>query len=355
MLHTGTRRTSGALAGAIVWFLMLAPLPAQAAPFPPQLPSPEEMARLQTQMEATLSKVRAAQGQLDQVVGNYETASDRLTHLAGEINAAQAKQDALEAELRAAQASINKRAASTYRAERLGLVNVLLEAHTFHEFVAAFGMVRSVTTEDSKSLLRVRGLKADVAKARTDLEGQKVEQQKLIGQLAQQQKSIERQLSAVGREYEAVRVEVEKRKSGFAFPVKAPYSYTDSYGAPRMEGSKYYHRHEGTDIFALRGTPVIAVVDGVLEKVGTATLGGIKLWLRSPGDNWTYYYAHLNGYAPGVADGKRVKKGDILGYVGTTGNAQGTPPHLHFETHVPSGAPTNPYPILRRVDPIAKR
>lgn len=121
-----------------------------------------------------------------------------------------------------------------------------------------------------------------------------------------------------------------------------------------MEGTKYYHSHEGTDIFALNGTPILAVVDGVLENVGTATLGGIKLWLRSPGDNWTYYYAHLASYAPGVVNGLRVKKGQVIGYVGNTGNARGTPPHLHFETHVPSGPPTNPYPILRRVDPLAR-
>ena len=339
----------------VACFIATSAIPAQAAPFPPQLPSPEEMARLQAQLDATLTKVRAAQASLDQIVREYEDASDRLSALVGAITVAQSKQDALEAELRAAQASINTRAASTYRAERLGLINVMLESQSFHDFVTVFGMVRSVTTSDSKTLLRVRGLKADVVKARTDLEGQKAEQQKLIGQLAQQQRAMDRQLAAVGREFEFVRAEVEKRKSGFAFPVRAPYSYVDTYGAPRMEGSKYYHRHEGTDIFALKGTPVVAVVDGVLENVGTATLGGIKLWLRSPGDNWTYYYAHLNGYAPGVTNGKRVKKGEVIGYVGNTGNAQGTPPHVHFETHVPSGAPTNPYPILRRVDPLVKR
>lgn len=340
---------------ATALFLVTLIQPANAAPFPPQLPSAEEMARLQAQLDSTLQKVRAAQASLDQIVREYESASDRLTVLVGAITAAQAKQDALDAELRVAQAAINNRAASTYRAERLGLINVILEAKTFHEFVSAFDMVRSVTSSDSRNLMRVREVKAEAAKVRTDLEGQKQEQQRLISQLAQQQKAMDRQLAAVGREYELVRVELEKRKSGFAFPVKAPYSYTDTYGAPRMEGTKYYHRHEGTDIFALRGTPVVAVVDGVLENVGTATLGGIKLWLRSPGDNWSYYYAHLNGYAPGVTSGKRVRKGDVIGYVGNTGNAQGTPPHVHFETHVPGGAPTNPYPILRRVDPLVKR
>lgn len=339
--------TAGVLTAALVGS-------ANAAPFPPQLPSAEEMARLQAQMSVALTKVRAAQATLDQVVREYEVAQDQLTDLVGKITVAQSRQDALEAELRAAQAAINARAASTYRSERIGMVNVVLQARTFRQFLTAFGLMRAVTVEDSKTLLRVRQLRAETAAARTDLEGQKAEQHRMIGDLAKKQKQIEGSLRATGKEYEAVRAEVEKRKSGFAFPVKAPYSYSDSYGAPRMEGTKYYHSHEGTDIFALSGTAILAVVDGVLENVGTATLGGIKLWLRSPGDNWTYYYAHLSSYASGVASGVRVKKGQVIGYVGNTGNARGTPPHVHFETHVPSGAPSNPYPILRRVDPLVR-
>ena len=95
-----------------------------------------------------------------------------------------------------------------------------------------------------------------------------------------------------------------------------------------------------------------AVVNGVIEQKGVNPLGGNKLWVRSPGDNWSYYYAHLAGYAPGIANGTRVKKGQVIGYVGNTGNARTTPPHLHFETHVPSGAAANPYPILKRVNLI---
>ncbi|HVF12818.1 MAG TPA: peptidoglycan DD-metalloendopeptidase family protein [Actinomycetota bacterium] len=349
-----SKRRSFACAVALVSILSLLAGPANAAPFPPQLPSAEEMARLQAQMNVALTKVRAAQATLDQVVREYETAQDQLTDLVGKIGVAQARQDALEAELRAAQASINTRAASTYRSERIGMVNVVLQARSFREFLTAFGLMRAVTIEDSKTLLRVRELRAETAAARTDLEGQRAAQQRMIGDLAKKQDQVEGSLRATGKEYEAVRAEVEKRKSGFAFPVKAPYSYSNSYGAPRMEGTKYYHSHEGTDIFALSGTPILAVVDGVLENVGTAPLGGIKLWLRSPGDNWSYYYAHLSSYATGVASGVRVKKGQVIGYVGNTGNARGTPPHVHFETHVPSGAPTNPHPILRRVDPLAR-
>lgn len=345
-------RGSARVLALAVALLIAAPSVAHAEPMPPQLPSAEEMARLTSQVQASLSKVRAAQADLDQVIRSFEEATDRLTVLAGQVNAATIKQAAIDAELRAAQAGVDKRAASVYRSERVGIVNALLAAETYREFISAFTLIKAVTRRDGESLGRVRELRAEAIKGRAELEQQKQQQQVQIDQLRSQQKQVNRSLKALAAEYEVVRVELEKRKSGFAFPVKAPYSYTDTWGAPRMEGSRYYHRHEGTDIFALAGTPILAVVDGVIENAGTATLGGIKLWLRSPGDNWTYYYAHMSGFADGITTGSRVKKGDVVGYVGTTGNARGTPPHLHFETHVPSGPATNPYPILKRVDPL---
>lgn len=330
--------------------LLLIPLPAEAAPFPPQLPSEAEMKALEQTLASALSQVRASQSALNQVVAEYEREQDRFTQLAGEILSAQLRQETLDAELRGAQAAMDNRASAVYRAERIGVVSVLLEARSFSEFLTAFDFLQSVTRQDTKAMMRVRDLRAQAVIVRTELETQKVEQQKLIGQLAKKRSEVDRLLAAAAVEFRGIQAEIDKRKQGFAFPVRPPYSYTDSYGAPRMEGTSYYHRHEGTDIFAGQGTPIVAVVDGIIENVGTASLGGIKLWLRSPGDNWTYYYAHMSGYAAGIRSGLRVKKGDVLGYVGNTGNARGTPPHLHFETHVPSGAATNPYPILRRVD-----
>jgi len=349
------RRLLALLAAALLVTTFMPPAGTMAAsPFPPQLPTPQEMAALQQQLSATLGRLREAQAELDRVVRDYEAAQDRLTQLVGQIGVTQIRQDALETDLRAAQSAINNRAASAYKSSPVTMFTVIFEARTYREFTAGLDLIRSVTESDSKALTNVRDLKGEAARVRTELEQRRSDQQKLISDLDRRQDDVDKSLRARGSEFETLRKEVERRKSGFAFPVKAPYSYTDSYGAPRMEGSKYYHRHEGTDIFALQGTPILAVVDGVIENLGTATLGGIKLWVRSPGDNWSYYYAHMSGYATGMANGLRVKKGTVVGYVGTSGNARGTPPHLHFETHVPAGPATNPYPILRRVDPLAR-
>jgi murein DD-endopeptidase MepM/ murein hydrolase activator NlpD len=132
---------------------------------------------------------------------------------------------------------------------------------------------------------------------------------------------------------------------GFGFPVADPHSFTDSFGAPRMTGTPYAHWHEGTDIFAPAGTPLIAAERGVITRMGQAVLGGTVVWLK--GESGTsYYYAHLSGYAPGITAGMLVEAGTIIGYVGNTGNAATTPPHLHFEIHPGGGGPINPYPLL---------
>jgi murein DD-endopeptidase MepM/ murein hydrolase activator NlpD len=132
--------------------------------------------------------------------------------------------------------------------------------------------------------------------------------------------------------------------AGFGrFPVVGYVWYHDDWGAPRY--TPYFHLHEGIDLFAVSGTPVIACADGVVAKTANGSIGGISLWLAGD-DGITYYYGHLLGYAPGVAAGMRVRVGDVLGYVGDTGDAKGTYPHLHFEMHPGGGPPVNPKPVL---------
>lgn len=103
--------------------------------------------------------------------------------------------------------------------------------------------------------------------------------------------------------------------------------------------------HEGQDIFARRGTPVRSATDGYVTRVGQNTLGGNVVFVMGAGGR-VYYYAHLDAHAEGLAAGDRVTTETVLGYVGTTGNAAGTPPHLHFGVYTGDGA-TDPLPLLR--------
>ncbi len=127
---------------------------------------------------------------------------------------------------------------------------------------------------------------------------------------------------------------------GFICPVLGGASFIDSWGFPRSGG----RTHKGVDMFAPRGTPVVAVVDGRI-KFSSNSLGGRSTHLYA--DNGTvYYYTHLDGHPSDVTSGQRVTKGTIVGYVGNTGNARYTSPHNHFEIR-PNGKAVNPYPTVR--------
>lgn len=115
----------------------------------------------------------------------------------------------------------------------------------------------------------------------------------------------------------------------------------DTWGAARSGG----RRHEGIDIFAKRNTPILSTTDGLVVFVGTNSLGGNVISILGPGRQ-RHYYAHLEQQAP-LREGQWVNKGDIVGYVGNSGNATSTPPHVHYGIYTPSGA-INPYPMLKR-------
>ncbi|KQQ97296.1 M23 family metallopeptidase [Massilia sp. Leaf139] len=119
-----------------------------------------------------------------------------------------------------------------------------------------------------------------------------------------------------------------------------PRGLRDTWHGARSEGRK----HEGIDIFAKRGTAVVAATEGVVLRVSTNRLGGQVVWVLGPGGQ-RHYYAHLDRWAD-IENGQRVRAGTVLGYVGTTGNAAGTPPHLHYGIYEADGA-INPYPLLR--------
>jgi len=127
-------------------------------------------------------------------------------------------------------------------------------------------------------------------------------------------------------------------------------SLVDTYDQARGAG----RRHDAIDIMAPRGTPVLATADGVVMKLFTSARGGTTLYEMAPDGRTIYYYAHLDRYAPGIAQGKTLRRGDVLGYVGNTGDAGPGNYHLHFEVTTTAdpakywgGAPQNPYPLLR--------
>lgn len=130
---------------------------------------------------------------------------------------------------------------------------------------------------------------------------------------------------------------------GGSCPVAGAVYFSDTWGDARSGGRS----HQGVDMMAARGTPVAAIFSGKITSLKSSSLGGKTIWMSAGGD--TYYYAHLDTHAPGLAVGQSVSSGEIIGTVGSTGNASDLYPHLHFEFHPGGGSAVNPYPLVKGI------
>ena len=125
----------------------------------------------------------------------------------------------------------------------------------------------------------------------------------------------------------------------------------DTFDDARGEGRV----HDAIDIMAPRGAAVLAAAAGTVEKLFDSRRGGRTIYIRRVGGEWVDYYAHLDGYAPGLAEGRRVEQGEVIGTVGSTGDASPEAPHLHYAINAMApgerwwqGKAINPYPLLAR-------
>ena len=134
------------------------------------------------------------------------------------------------------------------------------------------------------------------------------------------------------------------------FPVAGKKSSIGSLWGASRDGGRRTHR--GIDIFARKGTPVVAISDGIITLRDNTPIGGKTLWLKSSAHGWTAYYAHLDQHL--VKEGQRVKKGQVIGTVGKTGNARNTPPHLHFGIAGRKGW-VNPLPYVKHSPKVAAK
>jgi murein DD-endopeptidase MepM/ murein hydrolase activator NlpD len=247
------------------------------------------------------------------------------------------------------------RATDIYRAGSIDVMSVLFESSSIDSFLTRMSYFEAIAGQDAASVADVKQLTADlkaqkkhIAQVSARMKGvvaaRAKRKQQLQGQLASKQadyaKLKARLAAAMAAEKAAGRstyVEVSRGSNGMVFPVAGANYYSDTFGAPRSGGRS----HKGTDIMANDGVPVVATTDGsVSSKQGG--LGGKVIWLE--GSGWRFYYAHLSGWK--VRSGS-VKAGQVIGYVGSTGNASGGAAHLHFEMHPGGGGAVNPYPYLR--------
>lgn len=145
--------------------------------------------------------------------------------------------------------------------------------------------------------------------------------------------------------------ELRQRQLLLPLPGLTPDRVRDSFNQARSGGAR---RHNAIDLFAPRGTPILAADSGIVLKLNRSTLGGIQLYAADPNHRFVYYYAHLDAYHPSIEEGMSIARGDTLGFVGTTGNAPASSPHLHFAIYRTdnierwfSGTPINPRDVFR--------
>ncbi|MGH9194708.1 MAG: murein hydrolase activator EnvC family protein, partial [Acidimicrobiia bacterium] len=307
------------------------------------------------------------QRRLDKAVVEYEGAERRLTQTQGALAQTQLKLVDAEKRLQSAQAALSQRANLTYRNGPAGLVHILLSSSALSDFIRRLAILERAASSDSAVLLKATRARAEIAELRADLAAKKAEQQSALSRLEsisanlsedfEKAKALEAKLIADRAEQLRRKREAERRAAAaaaaarrssrsfspgkFVCPVDGPSSFRDSWGESRSGG----RRHQGVDIFAAYGTPTAAVVDGVILRMSSSSLGGLTLYLRGS-DGSEYFYAHLARYAE-VSVGQHVPAGTHVAYVGNSGNARGTAPHLHFEIHPGGGGAINPYPTVK--------
>ena len=292
--------------------------------------------------------VEAARVKADEATARVEAAKAALVALSKQ--GASTKRDIarLEALRTAATAEMRDRALRQYTGESVGYLNLLLSATDVGTLSRRADFVSQAQRRDATLVESYRANEKSLEARQHELDLLVAEHQREVDVLENEQRTLSEEFAKVDAQLQSITQGVPIALDGFVFPVQLPASFIDTYGADRMKGTKYYHLHQGVDIFAIAGTPLRAVKRGVVTSVGVAPLGGNRLWLTDK-DGTAYYYAHLSQFAVGLVDGTVVEAGQIVGFVGTTGNAVGTPAHVHFEIHPNGGAPVNPTPILTAV------
>lgn len=367
-------------------------------------------AATQSELAKARAERTAVQKQLDQTVAAYDAAQAALAQTQASMESNQEALKVAEEQERQAQARLSKRADVMYRRGPVAIFQYLVGAETFSDFGRRLTLVRGAAKQDSTTMAAAQRTKQEIAGLQQQLLAEQARQQALLTSMSSQTKaltdnfskaqSIESRLvadreaalkaerdkaakaAAAAKAAEAAKAQAAKAKASPAAspkaepaktgsptpkasasppatarlantgpvvpagtknlfcPVDGPVSFTDTYGAPRSGGRK----HQGVDMFAPMRTPAAAIVEGTVLRRESSSLGGLSVYLKS-NDGTEYYYTHLADYAD-VAPGQKVKAGQAIGYVGNTGNAAGTPPHLHFEVHQ-GGVPVNPTPTAR--------
>jgi len=341
--HTRERRRTRWWLSALLAALMLGTLAT------PAFGAKSKAEQLQDQLAEVKSEFKKAGAAYDKAYWKLDETESRIDKIDANIAAA-------EEELTVARAQLAGRVNGMYRSDGVDYLTVVLGAESFEEMVTRLEFIRRINEADADAIQQVEDLEARLGRERTSLEKERTERESAVSSLKKQRDKLRKSMDAKKAEYDKVKAKLDavRRTSsggsssyapagpnGMVFPVQGVNYYSNTWGASRSGGRR---RHQGTDIMAPTGTPCVAILSGNVTSKNSG-LGGKVIWLTAD-NGWKFYYAHLDGWK--VRSG-RVKAGQLIGYVGATGNAAGGSPHLHFEIHPGGGGAVNPYPYLRQM------
>jgi murein DD-endopeptidase MepM/ murein hydrolase activator NlpD len=299
-------------------------------------------------VQATALRAKAAHDaaladilRLTQTLG---TLTDAVAHLRV------AQRDALT-ELVASQQELQRRAANAYVRGSLTGAETALSSSDANEYFNKVVLMDSVLASDQQVIDRFKVAKARVNGDLLTMSDEVMQTQRELSAAKAREADTAQQAESAAFDLDVFSKGGTIAIHGFRFPVDNPHDFVDSFGAPRLVGTPNQHWHEGVDIMAPRNTQLFACEAGTVIKVGTNSLGGLSLWIKGQSGT-SYYYAHLDHFADGVVPGLQVTAGQLVGFVGNTGDAAGGPTHLHFEVHPGGGKAVDPYPLLVVVDKL---
>lgn len=298
-------------------------------------------------LQAAKDRLASLQSELTRLAEEWSQAQTRLATTQARLADTRARVVRLEARLGDLQDRLGMQARLAYESGGTGALTSLLSSGSFAEFSDRMEFMDRISAADADLMVDARVTREQLRREQHSLTSLAAEQAYAVAALQAQKSAIDARLSEVSSLVAQLREQLAEQSRGPVLPGGNPLqtcpvpgaSFTDDFGAPRSGG----RTHQGNDLLAPFGTPIHAAQAGRFTRNYNG-LGGIGSIVFADSGDYTYY-AHLEGYA-GVPDGAHVAAGTVIGYVGNTGDAQGGPPHLHFEYHPGGGAAVDPYPYL---------
>jgi len=378
------RASRGLLLLLIVALLAIVPIGASAQTEGDVDRAESQVDQAQGNASQAYSRWQQAQNDVEAAILELDVATSRLENLVYTIGLTESRIVTYEDEVDTLKENAQQLFLEAYTSGGRAIVSAAFEAGTIQDLLTSQQLMNNAASRDLADLDRYQAVSREMDRLKVDLVAQQVEveaveeetaaaadrastlseqartvysqataaEQRAIDNLAKER----RELQAAVALKKARDVAAANSKSGtaaglppaatpnFFCPVQGGASFIDSWGFPRSGG----RRHKGVDMFNSRNTPLIAVVDGRI-KFSSNSLGGLSTHLYAA-DGTVYYYTHLERHPTNISSGQNVRAGTVVGFLGNSGNARYTSPHLHFEIR-PGGVAVNPYPTVRHYCP----